>query len=235
MNQPWRVLASDYDRTLAIDGRVSAAALGALRRLKTAGAGFILVTGRCLPDLTRLFPELAVADVVVAENGAVLHLPSTGEVRLLAAAPHLDLAELLAARGVPELEVGEVIIAMPREHESTAVECLAALGLARSVIPNRDRVMLLPMGVDKASGLAAALHELAVPPADAVGIGDGENDLALLTYCGLGVAVSDAEPVVLAAADLVSAGGASVGVIEIVEKLLLDDLPRSRDHDQYVG
>lgn len=235
MSGRWQALASDYDRTLAIDGVVSSEAVRGLRRLRAAGRSFILVTGRCLPDLTRLFPEVGLADVVVAENGAVLHTPATGAVRLLSAAPHLDLEHMLSARGVPDLEVGEVIVAMPREYEAVAVKCLAELGIARSVIANRDRVMLLPMGVDKAFGLAAALRELDLGPNHVVGIGDGENDVALIGYCGLGVAVSDADPAVLASADLVTVGGASLGVIEVIDRLLDDDLPHHVERERHAG
>src|SRR3984957_6375954 len=67
--------AFDYDGTIAEDGKVDQATLAALQRLKDAGRKVLLVTGRELPDLQRVFPQLGVFDVVVVENGALLYLP----------------------------------------------------------------------------------------------------------------------------------------------------------------
>src|SRR5690606_11738672 len=74
-------LASDYDGTLAENGVVSESTLAAIGRLKESGRKFILVTGRELPDLKRVFPGLDICDVVVAENGALLYLPASEEER----------------------------------------------------------------------------------------------------------------------------------------------------------
>src|SRR5690349_5296713 len=68
-------LASDYDGTLATDGRVIDSTLAKLRELKESGRKLILVTGRELPELLGIFPEIALCDVVVAENGAILYWP----------------------------------------------------------------------------------------------------------------------------------------------------------------
>lgn len=49
------VLATDYDGTLATDGRVSDETIAALKRLRLSGRKLILVTGRELEDLQRAF------------------------------------------------------------------------------------------------------------------------------------------------------------------------------------
>ena len=66
---------------------MSAETRGALARFKQTGRRLILVTGRDLPDLKRVFPELQLFDRVVAENGALIYDPATNEERPLAAAP----------------------------------------------------------------------------------------------------------------------------------------------------
>ena len=66
-------LAADFDGTIAYDGVVVAETCHTLRRLKETGRRLILVTGRELPDLKRLFPEVAMFDRVVAENGALVY------------------------------------------------------------------------------------------------------------------------------------------------------------------
>jgi hydroxymethylpyrimidine pyrophosphatase-like HAD family hydrolase len=46
------------------------------------------------------------------------------------------------------------------------------------VIFNKGAVMILPTGINKATGLAAALSDLKLSPHNVVGIGDAENDHA---------------------------------------------------------
>ena len=88
------------------------------------------------------------------------------------------------------------------------------------MILNKAALMLLPPGIDKGSGLEVALEELALAASEVVGIGDGENDLALFAHSGLAVAVATAVPSLKAAADVVTRGGAGAGVAEIVEAML---------------
>ena len=71
----FRVLAADYDGTLAHHGRTSPSTVTALRRLKDSGRKLVLVTGRQLDDLQQVFPEIDLFNRVVAENGAVLYHP----------------------------------------------------------------------------------------------------------------------------------------------------------------
>jgi hydroxymethylpyrimidine pyrophosphatase-like HAD family hydrolase len=77
-------------------------------------------------------------------------------------------------------------------------------------------------------GLTAALGELHLSPGDAVGIGDAENDHAFLAACGTSVAVANALPGLKQRVDLVTSGEAGTGVVELVDRLLADDLPRPR-------
>ena len=72
-------LATDYDGTLAHDGVVDGPTVEALNDFKRSGRKLILVTGRELPDLRRVFPHLELFDTAVVENGALLFTPSTGE------------------------------------------------------------------------------------------------------------------------------------------------------------
>lgn len=63
--------------------------------------------------------------------------------------------------------------------------------------------MALPLGIDKATGVAAALNALGIPLGDTVGVGDAENDITFLAARGLSVAVDNALPPVKDAVDLV--------------------------------
>ena len=125
-------LISDYDGTLAHDGQVTGATLEALKRVKASGRKLVLATGRELPDLLRVFPEIALFDLAVVENGALLYNPATGEKRLLADAPPLAFAEELRRRGVLPLSVGECIVATWHPHEAVVLRRYSFAGARAS-------------------------------------------------------------------------------------------------------
>lgn len=221
---PYAALATDYDGTIAHGGTVDPPTLAALSRLRAAGWRLVLVTGRELDDVRRLMPGLPLFDRVVAENGAVLHAPASGAVRLLASLPPPGFAARLLAAGVRPLQTGRVIVATWQEHEARVLGVIHELGLDLCLIRNNGALMILPRGVDKRSGTAAALADLGIAPCRCVGVGDAENDLDLLALCGLPVAVANALPVIKQAAKLVTRGECGEGVAELAEYLLHEHL-----------
>src|SRR5262245_65583748 len=105
----YAALACDYDGTIALHGLVDAPTVAALQRLRASGRRLILVTGRDLDDLIRVFPDLHLFDRIVVENGAVVYDPATRDVQLLAAAPPDEFAKELERRRVAPLSVGRAI------------------------------------------------------------------------------------------------------------------------------
>lgn len=220
----YHALASDYDETLARHGRVSEAVVDALARLKASGRRIVLVTGRELDDLARVFQDLARFDRVVAENGALLFDPRTRRRRLLAQAPPALFARTLRDRGVEPLAVGNVVVATREPHEKIVLETIREMGLELQVVFNKGAVMVLPSGINKASGLAVALSDFGLSPHNVVGVGDAENDHALLEMCECGVAVANALPMLKGHADWVTARERGEGVIELIDALVDNDL-----------
>ncbi|MDF2755238.1 MAG: hypothetical protein K0S94_823 [Nitrospira sp.] len=217
-------VAVDYDGTLATEGLVQAPTVGALEQLIASGRQCILVTGRMLRELLPLFPQAELCARIVAENGAVLYRPSTREQRLLAPQASTALADALRAKGVMPLDIGDSIIATVRPHEVTVMEAIRDLGLEHQVIFNRESVMILPPGINKASGLKAALEELKLSPHNVVGIGDSENDHALFQASELAVAVNSAVPTLREAADWVTMRPNGAGTAEAMLALVADDM-----------
>jgi HAD superfamily hydrolase (TIGR01484 family) len=213
-------LATDYDGTLASDGTVAPETLEALRRLAATGGKLILVTGRRIDDLIRVFPEVGIFDQVVAENGPLLYRPQSCETRVLSNPPPATFVEELRRRGVKPLTAGQVFVATEQPNERVVLEVIRELGLDLQVILNKGAVMVLPASVNKATGLRAALEELGISPQDVVGIGDAENDEAFLAMCGCGVAVANALDSLKARANQVTQGENGAGVREVIESLL---------------
>jgi hydroxymethylpyrimidine pyrophosphatase-like HAD family hydrolase len=221
-SERYLALATDYDGTLASQGAVDHETAEALRRLAASGRRLILVTGRQIEDLKRVFPEVEIFDRVVAENGAVIYRPGSGEIRLLAEPPPAAFVDALRRRGVDPLSVGQVVVATVQPNDTTVLEVIRELGLELQVILNKGSVMVLPVSVDKATGLAAVLEELSLSPQSIVGVGDAENDLTFLAMCGRSVAVANALDTVKQRAAFVTGGRSSAGVRELIDLLLSD-------------
>lgn len=220
----YHALAADYDGTLATHGRIDDATWEALRRLRESGRKLIMVTGRELDELLALLPSPELFDRIVAENGALIYTPQTKEIRTLAEPPPAKFVEELRARGVDRVSPGRVIVATWEPHQDTALRVVRDLGLELQVIFNKGAVMVLPSGVNKATGLAAALLELGLSAHNAVAVGDAENDHALLDLAECGVAVANALPALKDRADLVMSRDHGAGVAELIDHVIEDDL-----------
>lgn len=217
-------LACDYDGTIATDGHVDETCIAALERCRSSGRQLVLVTGRELDHLRAVFSRLDLFARVVVENGGLVYNPQTGVERPLAESPPAAFINLLRAEGASPLSVGRVIVSTREPHEVAVLEAIHALHLEYQVIFNKGAVMVLPSGINKATGLCAALAELGIPARNVVGVGDAENDHTLLSTCGCGVAVANALPSLKARADLVTDGAECAGVGELIARLLTDDL-----------
>jgi HAD superfamily hydrolase (TIGR01484 family) len=221
-----QVLACDYDGTLAHDGVLDEMTAAALDRFRASGRRLVMVTGRELPDLINVCQVLDRFDWIVAENGALLYRPSDRFSRLLCAPASAVLAQKLAEARAQPLSVGRAIIATREPHETLVIEAIKTLGLELQVIFNKGAVMVLPTGVNKATGLRVALNEMKIDPREVVAVGDAENDHAFFAMCGLGVAVGNALPMLKERADLVMAGKRGFGVAELIDRTGLADISR---------
>ncbi len=73
-------------------------------------------------------------------------------------------------------------------------------------------------GVTKGTGLARLARQLGVAPADVLALGDMPNDLSMLRWAGHGVAMANAHPAVLEAADEITAGNSEDGLAKVLER-----------------
>lgn len=98
-------LVTDYDGTLATNGKVAADTVSAIGRLRASGRRVVLVTGRRLDDLQVVCPHLPLFDYVVAENGALVYAPHTREITPLGKRPPPEFTDRLKRLGVDRIEV----------------------------------------------------------------------------------------------------------------------------------
>ncbi|MCC6195386.1 MAG: HAD hydrolase family protein [Burkholderiales bacterium] len=214
-----RILALDFDGTIAVGDAIDPEAAEAIREARSAGLMAILVTGRTLADLDRRLPDAALFDAVVAENGAVLRFfPNTSPV-LLCGAPDAQLVGDLTRKGISHSS-GSCIVDAPVDAAPQILDSIHRLGLPLAIAFNRGRLMVVPLGVTKGSGLNEALWRLRASPHNAVAIGDAENDHALLALCELGAAVAWGSDALRRAADEVIPGSDPSAVARFIRGLL---------------
>ena len=214
----FRVLALDYDGTIAQSGKLDPETGAAIREVRERGISVVLVTGRILDDLRKVAGSLALFDAVIAENGAVLTFPKSGRTFPLVAPVPAALIEAVRMVGI-EADVGQCVLEANAEEAERVLAVIRALDLPLVILFNRGRLMVLPQSVSKATGLGEALAALRLSRHNAIGIGDAENDHALLETCELGVAVPWATPGLKRAADVVLAGEGAGAVAAYIRGL----------------
>ena len=198
-------IALDYDGTVARGDVMDSSVRGAIAAARTKGITVLLVTGRILDELRRVAGDLHFVDGVVAENGAVIHFPDSGHTSTLAPLVSENFMAELRRRGIP-FGAGRCLVDADANEAPRLLEVIRALQLPLVLIFNAGRVMTMPQGISKATGLHAALDTLRLSPRNAVAIGDAENDHELLRLAEVGIAVEWGSAALRAAADIVLAG-----------------------------
>jgi hydroxymethylpyrimidine pyrophosphatase-like HAD family hydrolase len=180
------------------DAMPPATAQGVIRALREALPGITFgceVGGRfgCEPRYEALRPYARQQGVWRADALALAEYPLT---KLMALYPALSSDALLAE---VQATVGAVV------------------ACTHSGLP---LVEISAAGVDKGSGVTALAEQLGIDMAAVIACGDMPNDLPMLRRAGLGVAVANAHPDVLAAADAVTAAADSDGLAAVLERVL---------------
>jgi hydroxymethylpyrimidine pyrophosphatase-like HAD family hydrolase len=215
----WRAFATDFDGTIATDGTVDQTTTEALKRIRAAGLLTLLVTGREMKDFGDAPEILDLFDIVVGENGGMIYDPATQEAEIVGAAPPKEFVDELVRQNIP-ISVGYSIVATVEPHEVAVLEIIKAQALELQVIFNKGAVMILPAGVNKASGLRAALEPRQIALSEVVAVGDAENDHVFLESCGLSAAVANALPALKERVQFVTQSNAGAGVTELIDALL---------------
>lgn len=97
-----------------------------------------------------------------------------------------------------------------------------ALGSGFSVYRSESFFLeVLPDGIDKAQCLGQLLDLLGIDVQQMIACGDGYNDLSMIRFAGLGVAMANAVDPVREAADYITLSNDEDGVAHVVEKFLL--------------
>ncbi len=214
-----RILALDFDGTIAINGELDRNAAEAIREARVAGLMVVLVTGRILSDLDTRLPEAPLFDAIVAENGAVLRLPAQPSPILLSRVPDPRFLAELERQGVRHRH-GSCVVEAAADASRQILDSIRRLAVPLGISFNRDRLMVLPLGVTKGTGLQEALWRLRASGHNAIGVGNAENDHPLLEACEFGAAVAWGSEALQGVAEAVIPGNDPSAIAPFIRGLL---------------
>jgi HAD superfamily hydrolase (TIGR01484 family) len=232
-----RVMAFDFDGTLAVNGTVPIEVETALEQCRASGHVLFLVTGRrfetvALGHLGSLFAG------IVWENGAVLTHTASGETYLPFGQLDVRLLKAIEEADIP-FERGLAIAATWIPHDQALWKILRSHGGSTSIEYNKSAVMVLPPGATKGTGLERLLALCGLSPRNLAAFGDAENDLSMLTLAEVSIAVADAVPSVIETSDVLATAPGPQGVLEILNQYPLGgkflDIPLKRERPILLG
>ena len=105
-------------------------------------------------------------------------------------------------------------------HEKRLAE---KFGNVLSVYRSTDYfIEIVPKGIDKAASIKVLIDKLNIPHENTIACGDGFNDLSMIKYAAVGVAMENAVDAVKENADYITASNNDDGIAKVVEKFITD-------------
>lgn len=268
-----RLLAVDYDGTVAVDGGLpSARVVNAVAEARGRGVRVVLATGRGFRSASHYASVLGLTDPVICYQGGLIRELTGAQVTLwaesLPAAPLAQALQFAVARdldlglyatdavyvtslrrprefydrwfGVPlrfvpdfnralaqmqaegDAPVKCLFIGEPAESDRLEVELTAQFAGRLTVVRSHEYfVELIPPTVSKGHALAFLAGRFDVPQAAVMAVGDSGNDISMLRWAGVGVAMGNAASGVKAAADWIAPPVAEDGLVAAIERFVL--------------
>lgn len=184
----------------------------------------VIATGKAMPFPVALCEFLGIERTVVAENGGVVFVEATDELRLegdyeaalAVAEAYRDLGHDLGFGAVDlanRWRETELVVSLDQPLEPLE-ELAAAEGLV--VLDTGFAYHVTDPVVDKGTGLDAVCEELALDPGDFLAVGDSVNDAQLFDLAGDAVAVANADETARERADRVTTAPFADGFLEAV-------------------
>ena len=121
-------------------------------------------------------------------------------------------------------EATEIVLCTSLDHDHLVrvyKRAMERFGTSARVLFSHPHGMDIMPKSSKSQSLAWLAHHLSVPQQKVMAIGDGENDLDMLAWAGLGVAMGDGSPQVKIVADVIAPSFAQDGAAWAIEKYLL--------------
>lgn len=168
--------------------------------------------GEAIEKVLREHPTAALAAEVVGQGFRVTRNFPAGELG--------GVIEQVSVDDLVETDVARIVVRDPSSSRAEFDRLARRIGLGGSTyyVGWSAWLDIMPKGVNKATALAEVVVAMGLQAADVLAIGDGSNDVEMLSWAGRGVALGDASPAVQAASDHVTDTFASGGTSQELDR-----------------
>ena len=219
-----KILVLDLDGTLTNHKKeITPKTKAAIMEMQKQGHTVVLASGRPTRGVDPIRKELELDrydGYTLAFNGARITRCSTNEVIYQQTLPEEIVPELFAMAKQPVnkcLGTAPVDIA-PAIEKKFYDRFSDRINVSRS---EAFFIELVPKGVDKAASLAKLCEILGRSRDDMIACGDGFNDISMIEFAGLGVAMENAQEPVKKVADYITRSNEEDGVAHVIHKYIL--------------
>ena len=243
-----KLLVLDIDGTLTNTQKdITPKTLEAILNIERMGHAVALASGRPTGGMRRYVDELELAkygNYAISYNGACVTNMQTNEMVYKNALPDyvapwmLDYARehglgmciydgntVVCGTDVDRyMDMFKALLTAPPVRAAEHEKRLARRFIGRLSIYRSEPyfIEVMPRGVDKGAAIAGLIERLGMEREDVIACGDGLNDLAMIRYAGLGVAMGNAQSEIKAAADVVTGTNDEDGIVSVIEQYILN-------------
>jgi Cof subfamily protein (haloacid dehalogenase superfamily) len=133
---------------------------------------------------------------------------------------YAEALSALQAKG--QMPIKGLMIVEPGEGEPLAAELHALFGGRLTVLRSHELFTeVTSPNASKGNALAFLAARYGIAQAETIAVGDSDNDISMIRWAGLGVAMGNAAPEVIAAADWVAPPVTDDGLAVVIEKYVL--------------
>lgn len=193
-------------------------------RVTNCRTGEVVLNKTIPPKMAAVLQEEAkkygVGILTYDEQGALAGTDVDEYMELEAGINHIEIKKVGAFAEAVAFPVNKCLMTGEPEHLATVEKELkekyaGSLNIFRS---EPFFLELMPKGIDKATVLNRFISFLGIDQKEVVCCGDGYNDISMIAFAGLGVAMANARPEVLDAADYITASNDEDGIVQVIEK-----------------
>ena len=174
-------------------------------------------------ELFRKADELQIGMLTYNTKGIIANMHADEFVDVEAKINHLDVVQTDDIKAMMDFDVNKCLGTAPVDiapdiEKEFAKEFGDRINVGRSA---PFFIELTPKGVDKAASLEKLCQILECSKDDMIACGDGFNDVSMIQFAGIGVAMANAEEPVKEAADYITYSNEEDGIAHVIEKFML--------------
>lgn len=177
-----------------------------------------------IPELKAAADEFGVGIITYEEDAIVVGTKIDNYMEIEAKINHLPLKEVENFADYVSFDVNKCLMTGEPSHLAKVEEQMKErFGDIVNIYRSEPFFLeIVPPNVDKADSLSHLLDRLNLSKTQMISCGDGYNDLTMIQYAGMGVAMANAQQVVKEAADYITLSNDEDGVAHVIHEFILN-------------